>query len=322
MKNILISSAGRRVSLVKSFQKELSKIDASSKVYACDSEPFLSSAVQIADSFFRTLCFSDKDYIDDLLKKCKKHEIVLIIPTLDTELDLFAKNRDLFLQNGITIVVSDESFIKIGEDKIKTAEFFNNHNLATPKVYEKDNYKLPFFIKPLRGSNSIDNYIVKKQKDIINYFFENESLCFFEYLDHDFHDEYTCDLYYSKKGILKCVIPRKRIEVRGGEVSKGITKRNKINEFLKSNFAQIDGARGCITVQIFMNIKTNDLFGIEINPRFGGGYPLSYLAGGNYTKWVIEEYIYNKEINFCNSWKENLLMLRYDNEVLVHNYEE
>lgn len=322
MKNILITSAGRRVSLVKSFQKELNRIDASSKVFACDSQPFLSSAAQIADSFFSTYLFSDKRYIDDLLNKCKEYQIVLIIPTIDTELVLLAENRKLFLENGITIVVSDEYFIEIGEDKIKTAEFFKNHNLASPKVYDKNNYKLPFFVKPINGSNSVDNFIVKTKSDIIDYFFENDSLYFFEYLDHDFHDEYTCDLYYDKNGKLKCVIPRKRIEVRGGEVSKGITKKNKIKDFLESNFSKIEGARGCITIQLFMNTKTDNILGIEINPRFGGGYPLSYLAGGNFPKWIIEEYILNKEIDFCNDWEDNLLMLRYDDEVLVRNYEE
>lgn len=61
--------------------------------------------------------------------------------------------------------------------------------------------------------------------------------------------------------------------------------------------------------------------GIEVNPRFGGGYPLSYLAGANFPKWIMEEYLLNKEItdNF-NSWESNLLMLRYDNEILVHDF--
>ena len=63
------------------------------------------------------------------------------------------------------------------------------------------------------------------------------------------------------------------------------------------------------------------IYGIEINPRFGGGYPLSYLAGANFPKWIIEEYLLDKTIDDkFNSWENDLLMIRYDDEVLVHGY--
>ena len=65
-----------------------------------------------------------------------------------------------------------------------------------------------------------------------------------------------------------------------------------------------------------------NVLGIEINPRFGGGYPLSYLAGANYPKWLIKEYLFNEYIPVFGDWEDNLLMLRYDAEVLVHDYEK
>ena len=69
-----------------------------------------------------------------------------------------------------------------------------------------------------------------------------------------------------------------------------------------------------------MNTQTQSIYGIEINPRFGGGYPLSYLAGANFPLWIIQEYITgNDSLSFCNDWEKNLMMLRYDDEVLVHN---
>ncbi|RTZ49695.1 hypothetical protein EJ377_05105 [Chryseobacterium arthrosphaerae] len=61
--------------------------------------------------------------------------------------------------------------------------------------------------------------------------------------------------------------------------------------------------------------------GIEINPRFGGGYPLSYLAGANYPEWLLKEYFMGHDIPYFEDWEDNLLMLRYDDEVLVRNYE-
>ena len=89
--------------------------------------------------------------------------------------------------------------------------------------------------------------------------------------------------------------------------------------FVEKKFSKIDGAKGCITLQVFFNEKTATIVAIEINPRFGGGFPLSYLAGGNYPKWIIEEYLLNQEIEYFDEWENNLLMLRYDDEILIHN---
>lgn len=77
---------------------------------------------------------------------------------------------------------------------------------------------------------------------------------------------------------------------------------------------------GCITLQLFYNEVTGSVCGIEINPRFGGGYPLSYSAGANFPKWIIQEYLLGQKIEFFNEWEDNLLMLRYDDEILIHDY--
>ena len=63
------------------------------------------------------------------------------------------------------------------------------------------------------------------------------------------------------------------------------------------------------------------MIAIEINPRFGGGFPLSYVAGANYPKYLIEEYLLGKEIPVNNNWEDHLLMLRYDEAVFVSHYE-
>ena len=145
---------------------------------------------------------------------------------------------------------------------------------------------------------------------------------FLEYIDPNEYNEFTCDLYYSKSHDLKCVVPRKRLEVRDGEVYKALTQNNALVDYIKRHLSKIDGAVGCITAQFFLS-KTDDsqICAIEINPRFGGGYPLSYLAGANFPKWLIEEYLLGKTIDDkFDTWENNLLMIRYDDEILVHGY--
>ena len=322
MSNILITSAGRRVSLVKYFMEELKKIISSSKVMVVDLDTKLSPAAQIADRAFN-ICKIEKDsYVDALIKICIENNIKLIIPTIDTELIKLSENIKKFNRNGIQLVVSDKKIINCCASKLEHEEIFNKLKIKIPQLYSKNDYKLPLFIKPDHGSSSLNNFIINHETEISRKQLNNKELLFFEYIEKADYDEYTCDLYYDKTSVLKCVIPRKRIATRAGEVSKGVTKKNKLVDFLKIKGSKIEGFRGCITIQCFMHKKTEDVIGIEINPRFGGGFPLSYLAGGNYPKWIIQEYLLGEEIPVYNDWQENLLMLRYDDEILVHDYRD
>ena len=88
--NILITSAGRRVELVKSFQTELNKYFVNAEVYATDSHPELSAACQCADISFPVPRVTDKDYMEELLLLCKRNNIGMVLPTIDTELKLLA----------------------------------------------------------------------------------------------------------------------------------------------------------------------------------------------------------------------------------------
>lgn len=320
--NILITSAGRRVSLVRSFQKELKSINPNGKVFATDSNPILSAACQVADDYFQSPRLDDPTYIDSLANFCKIHNISLVIPTIDTELLDLAKNKERFEKLGINVVISSIELVEKCRDKRMIHDFFKEHHINVAKEYPKVDYKLPLFIKPFDGSRSVDTFVINTEDELTDYHIENEKLMFLEYLDQEEHDEYTCDLYYGKDHNLKCVVPRKRIEVRDGEVYKALTNNNEIVPYIKKNLNHINGGVGCLTAQFFMH-KTDKskIYGIEINPRFGGGYPLSYLAGANFSKWIINEYMLGKSIeDQFDVWESDLLMIRYDDEILVHGY--
>lgn len=319
--NVLITSAGRRVSLVRAFQKELNKVDFRAKVFAADANPVASSACHVADDFFEVPRLDDPGYFDILEKICLENHITLVIPTIDTELLLMAKERASFLEKGIRFLVADESFVLKCRDKRKIHDFFDSHSVAVAREFPKDNYQLPLFIKPIDGSRSVDTFLIENESQLTDYHFQNEKLMFLEYLDHKQFDEFTCDMYYDRSNQLRCIVPRKRIEVRDGEVNKGVTSRNQIIPYLRERLSTIPGAVGCLTAQFFLHKQDGRVYGIEINPRFGGGFPLSYLAGANFPGWILKEYFENKEIeDHFTDWEEDLLMLRYDDEILVHGY--
>ncbi|TRZ42536.1 ATP-grasp domain-containing protein [Robertkochia solimangrovi] len=319
--NILICSAGRRVSLVNSFKRELTTRLPDAKVFTSDARPELAAACQISDRYFKVPSLSETDYIPRLIEICKNNDIKLLIPTIDTELRILAEHKKELEAEGITPLVSDLEFIRMCHNKRLTHEFFKSIDILAAKEYSKDNYSLPLYIKPINGSRGVDNFIIREETDLNSYHFENDNLIFLEYLDHDKFEEYTCDLYYDRKSSLRCVIPRKRVEVRDGEVNKGLTERNEIISMVREKLSTLPGVFGCINIQFFKHKETGAIYGIEINARFGGGYPLSYLAGGNYSGWIIDEYFLGKPIeDKFDVWEDQLLMLRYDNEILVHGY--
>lgn len=321
MQNILITSAGQRVSLVRAFRKEVKSFFPEAKVYTVDLNPILAPACHISDGYKSIGRVTDPNYIEELLEICKEWDIKLIVPTIDTELAILALHKERFLKEGIVPVVSDLSFVEKCRDKRIINQFFKDNGIAIPTTIDKNDPTFPLFIKPYDGSLSKDIYLIEEQSQLTEYHFSNPKLMFMEYINPKEYDEYTVDAYYDKKGQLKCAVPRKRIFVRSGEINKGVTCKNEIVAYLQSKLSQIEGAKGCLTIQFFFSTITKRIIGIEINPRFGGGYPLSYLAGANFPKWIIQEYILHEEISYDDSWENNLLMLRYDDEILVHNYE-
>jgi len=317
--NILITSAGQRVSLIRFFKMELKEVFKDAKVYAVDMNPQLSPACHVADgSLFIEHALSD-NYINLLMKICKHWDIRLIIPTIDTELLVLSKNKHIFESEGIQIVISDFYFVNICRDKRLINNFFIERLIDIPQPIDKNDPTFPLFIKPYDGSLSKDIFLINQEGELTDYHFSNEKLMFMEYVNPNDYKEYTIDAYYNKQGELKCCVPRERIAVRSGEISKGKTAKNFLHTYIFEKLSKIEGARGCLTIQVFYNSKNNQVKAIEINPRFGGGYPLSYHAQANYPKWIIEEYLLNKTINIFEDWTNDLLMLRYDDEIIVKN---
>lgn len=311
--NILITSAGRRGKLVRILQDV-----APAKVLTTDLRPELSSACVISDGSFAVPRVTAEDYLPSLLKICEENEIGLIVPTIDPELLVLAENRERLAAAGVQCVVSDSAFVRICRDKRLTHDFFIDRGLGSPALNDPGAQpKYPLFAKPYDGSCSANVHLIKSASDLTPALLEDPKLIFLDYLDPAEHDEYTIDMYFDRQGDLKCLVPRLRLETRGGEVSKGRTRWLSAFGKLREKMGRIDGARGCLTAQFFHHRASDELFGIEINPRFGGGFPLSCDAGANYADWVIREYLRGESVEWFDGWERDLTMLRYDDHVLV-----
>lgn len=320
-KNILITSAGKRVSLVRIFQEALKKLSLQAKVYTTDMKPEMAPAGFVSDGCFKVPRVTDDDYINRLIDICCTHNIGLIIPTIDTELALLAENKSLLSEKGVEVIVSSTDFVCACRDKRKTSALFQQLDICIPEIRDKYHPKFPLFAKPYDGSLSKDIYVIRNSEELTPEIMQHPKLIFMEYIDKTQYKEFTVDMYYGKDNKVKAIIPRERVEIRAGEINKGYTRKNHLVSFLKERMDYIPGVVGCICIQLFYNEMTHKVFGIEINPRFGGGYPLSYYAGANFPEYLLREYFLNESLSYADGWKDNTLMLRYDSEVIVYEEE-
>lgn len=314
--NILITSAGRRVSLVNQFKSEIKNVDLKSKVFISDLQPSRSAAAHFADKAFPLGKFEDPNYIKDLLDLCLAQGISLIIPTLDTELLLYSENQNLFNSHGIKMVVSSPELIQACSDKVLTKLFFEQRGIKSPKIFEAHDLDFPVFVKPRNGSNSKGIYLANSELEIPPLHLNDKSLMFMEYMNPENFEEYTVDAYYDMTNTLICAVPRIRLKVVGGESNQGITKKGKVLDLMKNKFSKLDGAKGCITFQFFVEKNKSNIYGLEINPRFGGGYPFSYNAGANFPAFLLKEYFLGENLVYEESWKTDCLNLRFELEVI------
>ena len=315
--NILITSAGKRVVLTKYFKETLAMYFVKAKVFTTDMNPQMAPAGYVSDGCFKVPRVTSEDYIEILLTLCIENNIGLIVPTIDTELLILSANKEIFAEQGIVLSISDYDFIQVCRDKRKTNVLFEKLNIRIPLPVDKHNPIFPLFAKPYDGSLSKDLYVVKSKEELTSDIMNHPKLIFMEYIDKDEYKEFTVDMYCGKDNKVKSIVPRERIEIRAGEISKGLAIKNYWLDYLKDRMDYILGVVGCVCVQLFYRKSDNDVVAIEINPRFGGGYPLSYAAGANYPKFLIQEYLLGESIEYSDNWKDNTLMLRYDDAVFL-----
>ena len=309
--SILITSSGRRVELVNIIREKAKKLLDNFQIITTDLNPEYAPTTYFSDKSFKICKSEDKDFVNQLLNISIKNNVKLIIPTIDNDLIPLSENKKLFESKNIQIPISDKSFIYKCIDKLETIEIFKKYKFPYPKTLNKENLTYPCFLKPRIGNSSKGIKIIKKSNEITTTEIKNKDNIIQQYVPKSWK-EYSADMYFDKNSFLVSCVPRERIEIRGGEISKGKTNKNKIYDYLIQKFKFLKGAKGVITIQFFAIEKDEKFLGIEINPRFGGGYPMSDMAGADFSSLIIKEYLLNQKLNFQDNWINNKTFLRFD----------
>ena len=318
--DVLLSSAGRRVALLRLFRQSLRELGLEGRILASDASS-LSAAFHDSDAGFVVPRCYDPDFIPTLLDICARERIRLLVPTIDPELPILAAHKAEFLALGTTVAVSTLDVVDVGNDKQRTHEFLVSsgfptvHQARLQDVFsDPSGWRAPLIVKPAQGSAGVGVQVVKDVAHLP--FLEGSERLIVQSLAPGL--EYTVDVLVDRKGSVVCAVPRRRVEVRSGEVSKGVTERQPAIVGLATDICEtLPGPYGAITVQIFFDHESQELSVIEINPRFGGGFPLTRHAGGDYPRWMIEDLLGVSVGSRHEDWRDGVVMLRYDDAIFL-----
>jgi carbamoyl-phosphate synthase large subunit len=317
---IMLSAAGRRVALLRLLRDSARELGFKPRVLATD-VTLRSAAMHLADVSRIVRRYSEPGCIDELLDLCAELTVKLIVPTIDPELTFYAEHRGRFEAVGTHVMVSSAQTINICNDKRATHQWYCAQKFPTvPQVDAhlllegQPGWSFPLFVKPRGGSASVGARIVHDVEELRRAIGDDE------YVAQSIAPgvEYTVDVFVDRAGKCRCAVPRLRIETRGGEVSKAMTARCEPVEHLATQVAErLPGAAGVMNIQIFYDEATGQINVIEINPRFGGGYPLSHEAGAPMARWALEELLGLPLTARNDKWLDRLVMLRFDEAVFL-----
>lgn len=304
--NILFTCAGRRTYLLKYFKENMAESD---KVVASDLS-LTAPAMQVADVKLQVPAVYDPEYIDITLKICEEHNIDALFSLNDLELPILANNKGKFEALGVKLVVSDPKVIDIAFDKYKTAQWVESLGLLAPKTYVRledckkalaaGEVSFPLFLKPRWGSGSIGLETIADMEELEIYYgllmkkikktilatasVGEEYIMIQEKLTGC---EFGLDVMNDLNGKNLGVSVKQKLAMRSGETDKAITvdlpEVREIGRKIGENLGHI----GNLDVDI-MQRADGAYCVLELNPRFGGGFPFSYEAGVNFPKVLVQ----------------------------------
>lgn len=313
--NILLTSVGRRTYLVNYFKKAL---DGKGEVHVANSSS-VSPAFIAADYTFVTPLIYDNSYIPSLLDYCKKNKIDILISLFDIDLPILSDHKSEFEKVGTKVVVSDAEFIQICNDKWKTYLFLKENGFNVPKTFltlenalsavEAGNIHYPLMIKPRWGMGSISVYEAENKEELCVFYKKARRNIEKTYLKYESAEdieesiliqekmngqEYGLDIINDLKANYVNTCVKMKMAMRSGETDCAITMNNNELKSLGKKLSVLTKHIANLDVDVFE--VQGQYYVLEMNARFGGGYPFSHMAGVD-LPYAIVSWAQNQEVD-------------------------
>jgi carbamoyl-phosphate synthase large subunit len=284
--NVLFTSVGRRVELLRAFRRAYRSLELDGRIVAVDIDP-LAPALQVTDRPYIVPRLTSPDYVPALVEICQRERVDLVFPLIDPDIPVLADHRQELEATGARVAVVSPDAAATTADKWLTVQLFDRLGLPTPHSWLPSQLNparagYPLFIKPRFGSAAKGTFKVSDARELA---------FFLDYVPDPIVQEFlpgpeiTNDVICDLEGETLAVVSRRRIEVRWGEVAKGVTVCDPSITEGCVEIARALPAAGPITVQCMM--KNGVPYFTEINARFGGGAPLGIAAGADSPRWLL-----------------------------------
>lgn len=298
--NILFLGGAKRVSMANFFITAGKELKKEVCIFSYELDPYV--PIASVGKVIIGKKWADKDVVGHLLEIINENNINIVIPFVDPSISVIAqlkkKNANVFSS------IPEEKLCEIMFDKVLANEWFLQYNIPVPS----NNSGFPIVAKPRKGSASVGIIKLKNQSDL-DWFLANHKQE--DYLIQQWIDahEYSVDAYVSEQSGILSVVPRRRLEVAGGEATKSITEKNIQIIDLSKKILSYGRFIGPVTLQFLKEKNSDKVYLMEINTRLGGGVVTSIEAGANCCMMLLNDYM-NIAQKLCEDWKENLIMTR------------
>jgi carbamoyl-phosphate synthase large subunit len=317
--NILILSCGTRNKIIHYFKNELGD---RGQVMATDCSE-LAPALYDADKYFIVPRMNDEKYLDVILSICKENNIKAVLSLIDPELSLLAENKKRFIEIGTTPIISDYDVVEMCFDKYKFYEFLVKNGFKTIRSYvdkqcfyrdiDSGVIEYPVFVKPVKGSASINISKVTTKEEVDLLFDRYDNLMIQEFMNGI---EYGADVYIDMiSGEPVTIFTKEKIKMRAGETDKSVSvKDEKLFDLIK-RFVKRSGFKGIIDIDIF-NVN-GEYYVSEVNPRFGGGYPHAYECGVNVPEMIINNLDEVENQDVIGQYDQDIYMMKFSEVKII-----
>lgn len=309
---ILFTSAGRRVELLRSFRRASQELGINGRIIALDIDP-IAPALQVADQVYIVPRLNSPEYVPALVEICRREHASLVFPLIDPDIPVLAAHRAVIEATGARVVVVPSKAVPIVSDKWLTTQLFQSLGIPTPRAWLPEQLneiaqEFPLFIKPRFGSAAQHTFKVRNARELEFFVDYVPNAIVQEYLPGP---EITNDVICDLDGELLGVVSRRRIDVRNGEVAKGVTVYEPGIIAACATIARALPAIGPITVQCMF--KDGVPYFTEINARFGGGVPLGIAAGVDAPRWLLARAAgLPLEVPPLGTYQSGLYLTRFD----------
>jgi carbamoyl-phosphate synthase large subunit len=314
-RNVLITSAARKVLLVRAFRDALSRVGGGGRVLAADISPW-AVALHEADGVVVLPRSDEPGFGDALERACERDSVGLVVPTRDDELPIFAGLRDRLARAGTTVLVASSDAVAVCRDKVRFATAVAEVGLASPPIHVPGDAPLPAFVKPRVGAGGRLSGVVRTRDELAAALTAIRSAggepVVQERIDAP---EYTVDAFFDLDGRAISCVPRERVEVVNGESVVSRTVRDPALAEATVRLCTALGLTGHVTVQAF---RTADrIVFIEVNPRYGGAANLGFVAGAPTPEFAIRSARGETLAPRLDAYEVGLVMLRYADDRFV-----